>query len=96
MEHEIRGIVEKIIDQYLTPEQIQRISIVINNFQHLINSKPDAIFGWLMGAMDTGFSTLVLASKRRLPTNDERIELNNILIRRSFEIMNFIRKEAMR
>ena len=96
MEHEIQGIVEKNVDQYLTSEQIQRISIVINNFPHLGKSKPDVIFGWLLGAMDNRFSTLVLASKRRLPTDDERNEFIKILIRRSVDMMNFIRKESMR
>ena len=96
MEHEIRGIIEKTIDRYLTSNQIQKIIGGVNNLEPIIKSKPDATFGWLMGILEAGFLAIVLSSKGRLATKVELKELNKILVRRSVEMMDFINRELMR
>ena len=96
MEPELRGIAEKLIDEYLTTDQVRYLIETVQNFKPIIQSDKDAIFGWLMGMLEAGFLSVLYTSKRRTPRKEELFELHQILKRRSYEIIEVINRELMR
>ena len=96
MEPELRGITNKIIDEYLTADQVRYYVVNIQKFKPIIQSDKDAIFGWLMGMLEARFLTIFFSSKRRTPTKAELSELHQILRSRSYEIIEVINRELMR
>ena len=96
MEPELRGIAKKIIDDYLTADQVRYFIEAIQNFKPIIKSDKDAIFGWLMGSLEARFLSIFFSIKRRAPRKEELNELHQILKSRSYEIIEVINRELMR
>ena len=96
MEQELRGIAIKIIDEYLTADQVRYIIKVIQTFKPLIKSDKDAIFGWLMGMLDARFRLMFFSIKSQTPGKEELDEVHQILRSRSYEIIEVINKELMK
>ena len=96
MEPELRDITIKIIDEYLTADQVRYFIEAIQNFKPIIKSDKDAIFGWLMGLLEARFLSIFFSIKRRAPRKEELNELHQILKSRSYEIIEVINREYMR
>ena len=96
MEPELRGIANKIIDEYLSADQVRYYIEVIQQFKPIIKSDKDAIFGWLMGMLEARFLSIFFSSKRRTPSKEELNELHHILKSRSYEVIDVINRELMR
>jgi succinate dehydrogenase flavin-adding protein (antitoxin of CptAB toxin-antitoxin module) len=96
MEPELRGIAEKIIDEYLTAEQVRYFIEVIQKFKPIIKSDNDVIFGWFMGMLEARFLSIFFLSKRRTLREEELNELHQIFKSRSYEIIEVINRELMR
>ena len=96
MEPELRGIVKKIIDEYLTAEQVRYFIEATQQFKPIIKSDKDAIFGWLMGILEARFLSIFFSINRRTPRKEELNELHQILRSRSYEIIEVINRELMR
>lgn len=96
MEPELRGIAEKLIDEYLTIDQVRYFIETVQKFKPIIESDKDAIFGWFMGMLEAGFLSVFYTIKRRTPRKEELAELHRILKRRSYEIIEVINMELMR
>ena len=96
MEPELRAIAKKIIDEYLTTDQVRYLIEAIQQFKPIIKSEKDAIFGWLMGMLEARFLSIYFSSTRQAPRKEELDELHHILRSRSFEIMDVINRELMR
>jgi hypothetical protein len=96
MEPELRGIANKIIDEYLTADQVCYFIEVTQKYKPIIKSDKDAIFGWFMGMLEARFLSIFFSSKRRTPRKEELNELHRILRRRSYEIIEVINRELMR
>jgi hypothetical protein len=96
MEPELRAIAKKIIDEYLTTDQIRYLIETIQQFKPIIKSDNDAIFGWLMGMLEARFLSIYFSSKGQIPRKEELNELHQILKSRSYEIINVINRELMR
>jgi hypothetical protein len=96
MEPELRGIAEKITDEYLTADQVRYFIEVVQKFKPIIKSDNDAVFGWFMGMLEARFLSIFFSSKRRAPREEELDELHQILRSRSYEIIEVINRELMR
>jgi hypothetical protein len=96
MEPELRDITIKIIDEYLTADQVRYLIEAIQKFKPIIKSDKDAIFGWLMGMLEARFLSIFFSIKRRTPRKEELNELHQILKSRSYEIIEVINRELMR
>ena len=96
MEPELRGIAAKIIEEYLTADQVRYFIEVIQKFKPIITSDKDAVFGWLMGMLEARFLSIFFSSKRRTLRKAELNELHQILRSRSYEIIDVINRELMR
>ena len=96
MEPELRGIANKIIDEYLSADQVRYYIEVIQQFKPIIKSDKDAIFGWLMGMLEARFLSIFFSSTRQTPRKEELDELHHILRNRSYEIIDVINRELMR
>jgi hypothetical protein len=96
MEPELRYIVKKIIDEYLTADQVRYFIQVIQKFKPIIRSEKDAVFGWLMGMLEARFLVTFFSINRRTPKKAELDELHRILRNRSYEIIEVVNREMMR
>ena len=96
MEPELRGIANKIIDEYLSADQVRYYIEVIQQFKPIIKSDKDAIFGWLMGMLEARFLSIFFSSTRRTPSKEELNELHHILRSRSYEVIDVINRQLMR
>ena len=96
METELSGIAKKIIDEYLTADQVRYLIEAIQQFKPIIKSDKDAIFGWLMGMLEARFLTIFFSIKRRTPRKEELDVLHQILKSRSYEVIEVINRELMR
>jgi hypothetical protein len=96
MEPELRDITIKIIDEYLSADQVRYFIEAIQKFKPIIKSDKDAIFGWLMGMLEARFLSIFFSIKRRTPRKEELDELHRILKSRSYEIIEVINRELMR
>jgi succinate dehydrogenase flavin-adding protein (antitoxin of CptAB toxin-antitoxin module) len=96
MEPELSGIAKKIIDEYLTTDQVRYFIDTIQQFKPIIRSDKDAIFGWLMGMLEARYLSIFFSMKRRTPREEELNEFHQILKNRSYEIIEVINRELMR
>ena len=96
MEPELRGIANKIIDEYLSADQVRYYIEVIQQFKPIIKSDKDAIFGWLMGMLEARFLSIFFSIKRRTPRKEELNEFHQILKSQIYEIIEVINRELMR
>jgi len=96
METELNGIAKKIIDDYLTTDQVRYFIEVIQTFKPIIRSDKDAIFGWFMGMLEARFLSIFFSINRRTPRKEELNEFHQILRSRSYEVIEVINRELMR
>ena len=96
MEPELHAITKKIIDEYLTTDQVRYLIEAIQQFKPIIKSDKDTIFGWLMGMLEARFLSIFFLSKRHAPRKEELNEFHQILKSRSYEIIDVINRELMR
>lgn len=96
MEHKLRGMIEKLVDDYLKSEAIQPIITLVKDLDVLLTNEEEVVFGYVLGILDSGFSGIVFASAQRIPTRKERDEFYEILKRRCLEINEVIQIEYMK
>ena len=96
MEPETRRIAEKLVEDYLTVDRVRYFIETVQDFKPLIKSERDAVFGWIMGIIEARFLAVLYATKRRIPSKEELVDLYQILKRRSYEMIEVISRELMR
>jgi hypothetical protein len=91
MEITLRGLIEKELDSMLKTETLNNM---IKMFKQVfpIKSTEDATFGFFVGAILTRAITIVELVYRRQPTDEEYLEMFNVIERRTFEIKGEIKK----
>mgnify|MGYP000642659415 CR=1 FL=1 len=96
MEPKLRGLIEKVIDEGLTPERLRLQREVAEFFAPLIKSKRDMMFGHFVGYVSGALVLFVERLYGRLPTAEEKKEMGRILQSRAREIIDAIEKELHR
>ena len=95
MEALLRGIIEKCIEQALKPEQMEASIMIFREFTPIIESKEDAMFGFVVGRMVEGFMSIMHTSYKRKATTEEWNEFCEMLNRRAEEIKEKVRLAFM-
>jgi len=86
MEPKIRGIIKETLDGALEPESLRDLRRNIQAFAPLFESEEDVMFGYLIGFPRSTLITYAWAMYGRLPNEDERREVNEMIVRRAREI----------
>ena len=92
MEPQIRGSIEKLLDDYLTTDQLTAFLLVLKEIQPSVNSIEDAIFGYIIGATQGAFVAMYHQKHNRTPDESERAVFLTILGRRAAEIKSKTRE----
>ncbi|RLG01355.1 MAG: hypothetical protein DRN49_01450 [Thaumarchaeota archaeon] len=96
MEPRLRGLIEKVIDEELTPEGLRLLRRVAEGFEPLIQSKRDMMFGHFIGQVSAALVFLAQQLYDRHPTAEEKEEMGRILRSRAREIIDAIERELHR
>lgn len=96
MQATLRGYVEQVIDEGLKDENLENAFTFIKNFEPLIKSSTDVMFGHFLGTVRMSVFYYVYVFYHRTPTNEELNDFNNIVQRRTREIKSRISMATMR
>jgi len=90
METILRGLIEKELDSM---SKTETLNTMIGMFKQTfpIKSMEDAVFGLFVGAILTRAITIIELGYRREPTNEENLEMFDIIERRTLEIKSKIK-----
>lgn len=90
METTVRGLLEKEIDELITPITLEKLIMM---FQKIFPTKSmeDCLFGFIVGAIFTRALTIITIGENRELNNAETKELVELLERRTMEIKGKIK-----
>lgn len=83
METEIRGFVEKILDNRLTEKYLTNRIKLMNSLRPAISSIEDGVFGFTVGEVFGAYLTLSTGVLDRLPSEEEKKEFKTIIADRT-------------
>jgi len=79
----MRGLIEQTIDSNLADESLEELHNTFEMLKPMINSREDAMFGFIVGAVVATFSNLHSMILGRKPTDQEIDEMGKLLQERS-------------
>ena len=86
----IRGVVEKIIDQQLTEENLALMHTLFESLRPAVKNREDAIFGYIIGWTSASILQTIVIILKRNPTQEEYQEIVNALHTRILTIKSRI------
>ena len=96
MEAEIRGMMEKLIDNLTSEKGLADAFAIIGVFKPIVKSEQDAVFGYIFAMAISNFAAHYTFKYTRSPSTSETADFRNMILERAIIIMSKIQKFSNR
>ena len=96
MDPELRGLLEMTIDNFLTEKSLESSIGIMRHFKPFIKSEEEAIFGYMIGILQSLNLTNIVTKYNRLPNKNEINTFGNIIESKAPYIKSKIREAVNR